>query len=143
VFGEPLVDEGVVSRQQLHHPAILLDDALEEELSLGDEVLTQVVAEVREDHVVGQCAGDVAKPEPLRGKVRRQRLGAGILQHAAHFAVENRRILQQPFACHVEELIVRNAAPQEERQTRRELQIGQAVWCTCAARIALDAVQER
>ena len=62
VLREPLVDERVVRAQQIEHAAVLVHDALEEQLRFAAERLPQVVVEVREQPRIGLdarrgCAG--------------------------------------------------------------------------------------
>src|SRR5262249_45612124 len=49
VLGKALIEKGVVRPDQIEHAAILADYAVEKELGLLPEGLTQVVVEVREE----------------------------------------------------------------------------------------------
>ena len=49
VLRQPFVDERVVGRQQIEDAAVLVHDAVEEQLDLAPERLPQVVVEVRID----------------------------------------------------------------------------------------------
>ncbi len=141
---QPLVDERVVRRQQIHHVAIFLHHALEEQLGLALEGLPQVVVEIRERGFVRQHALHVAQEQPLLGEIIHQRFGFRIGQHAPHFAIQHRRIFQLALRRHVQQLIVGNAAPQEKRKPRRQIQIAHVIEAAGrhARRIGLGAEQE-
>ena len=62
-------------------------------------------------------------------------LRLGIGQHAAGLLLEHSRLVQLALDRHVEQRIVGNAAPQEEREPRREFEIADAI------RLALDGVR--
>ncbi len=46
VFREPLVDEGVICRQQIEHAAIFAQDAAREQLRFAAEPLPEILIEV-------------------------------------------------------------------------------------------------
>ena len=68
----------------------------------------------------------------------------GSAQHAPHLLLEHRRLLELAAARHVEQLVVRNAAPQKERQPRRQLEVADPIGARRGAldRIAFEAEQE-
>jgi hypothetical protein len=144
MLGDALVDERVVRVHQVHDIAILAPDAVEEHPRLVLEAGAQVVVEIRELHRVGLLRLQIAQEQPLAGKVGRQPLGPGIGQHAPDLALEDARRAQPPLAGHLEELIVGDAAPEEEGQPRRQLVVGQRVRLTDlhGLRIALHAEHE-
>ena len=51
----------------------------------------------------------------------------GSREHAPHLLLEHGRIAQRSAHRRVQQLVVRNAAPQEERQPRREVEIAEAI----------------
>ncbi len=116
MFGEPLIQERIVGIQQVEHAAILADDALEEHLRLALEGHAQIVVEVEQQLRTRLQPGHVADVQPLAGEVVDQRLRARVRKHAPHLLPQNARIVQRPLDGHVHELVVRNAAPQEERE---------------------------
>ena len=85
--------------------------------------LAQVVVEVGELERVGLLVPQVAQVQPLAGEVLDERVRLRIGQHAPHLLLEHRRLLQLAPRRRVEQLVVRNAAPQEERQPRRQLEV--------------------
>ena len=89
--------------------------------------LAQVVVEVREDVRVGLEASQVAQVQPLAGEVAAQGARALVLEHAPDLLFEHGRILQLAGRRDRQQLIVGNAAPDEERQPRRELEIADAI----------------
>ena len=82
--------------------------------------------------------------QPLRGEVRDERPGARIGEHAAHLPLENHRLVQLARDRHIQQLVVRDAAPQEERQARGEIQVAHAIDGTGsrAGGILFDAEEE-
>ena len=63
---------------------------------------------------------------PVKFSISASRLRIG--EHAPHLLLEHRRILAAcPAAASVDQLVVRDAAPQEERQPRRQLEIADAI----------------
>ena len=64
--------------------------------------------------------------------------------HPPHLALEDRGIAQLPLLRQAQQLLVRDAAPQEERQTRRELDVADPIWRVRrdASGIGFDAQQE-
>ena len=127
MFCEPFVQERVVRPQQVERAPILADDAVDEELGLLAQGLPEVVVEIREDAHVGRNRIQIPQVQPLRGEVGDEVLGSRIRQHAAHLALEHRRLVELAPRREIEQLIVRNAAPQEEGEARRQVQIADAI----------------
>ena len=140
VFRQPLVDEGVVGRQQIEEAAIVAEDARDEERRLGEEGAAQRFVE-REQHRIRLHRLDVSQVQPLTREVRHQRVGARVVEHSPHLMLQHRGIAQPRALGEIEELRVGNGAPQEERQPRRELEVADAMR-RAARGIALDAKQE-
>ena len=124
---EPLVDEGVVSGHQIEHAAVLPQDAFEEQLGFALKRLTQVVVEVGKQIRIGDDAAEVPQMEPLTGKVADEGKRTRVGEQAAHLLAQDGRLAQTPLARHLQQLVVGNAAPEKERQTRRELEVRDAV----------------
>ena len=141
---QPLVEERVVGIQQFHHAAILAHDVLEEQLGLALEALAQALVELGEDVRIGLLLREIAQVEPLPGEIRDQRFGARIVQHAPHLLVQHGGVLQLALLRQVQQLVVGNAAPQEEGEPRRQFQIADAIDAAgrAARRILLDAEEE-
>ena len=142
--GQPLVDERVVRPQQVEHVVVFRHDAPEQQLGLALEGLPEVVVEVREHAGVGNLRGKVPQIQPLPGEVGDERLRTGIGQQTPDLPLEHRRILQFPGDGQAEQLVVRDAAPEEERQPGRQLHVADPIGGIRrnALRIALDAEQE-
>ena len=104
----------------------------------------QVVVEVREHVRVRLHAAQVAQLQPLAGEVLDERLGRESASIRRTCCSSTAGSFSLPLPASVEQLVVRNAAPEEERQTRGELEIADAVARRRArrSRIALDAEQE-
>ncbi len=88
--------------------------------------------------------GEVAQVQPLRREVVDERTRPGVREHAAHLPFEHERFVQLSGNRHVQQLIVRDAAPEEKGQARRELEIADAIWRIGRNpwRIGLDAKEE-
>ena len=82
--------------------------------------------------------------QPLRGEVVDERPRSRVGQHAPDLPLEDRRLVQLAGDRHVQQLIVRNAAPQEEREPRRQLEIADAIRRVRrdAGRIGLESEEE-
>ena len=78
-------------------------------------------------------------------KLLDQGIGALVRDHAAHLRGQHARLAQPAGRGQVQQLLVRDAAPEEERQARGELQVADRVRRARpdAGRIAFDAIQER
>ena len=120
---QPLVHERVVGVEQIDERPILAHDAVEEELGFPLERPRQRVAVVRVEervrHDVDQPPQRQPLPREVDGEGPRPRIG----QHPPHLLFEHRRIPQLVRVGEVEQLVVGPAAPQEERQARRERQV--------------------
>ena len=144
VAREPLVDERVVGRQQVEHAPVLGHEAREEQLGLAAERLPQVVVEIGEPLDDGNVALEAPQGQPLAGEVGGQRRRPRVGQHPPHLALEDPRLAQAARLGEVEQLVVGAAAPQEERQPRRQLEAADGIGVSRleARRLDLDAVDE-
>src|SRR5204862_394578 len=75
----------------------------------------------------GTFPGDGADLQPLAAEVAHQRLRTWIRQHALELAIQNRRFMQRVLLGRRQQLVVRDAAPQEERQARCEIHVADAI----------------
>ena len=114
MFREALVQERVVRPKQVEHAAILTNHAVDKELRLLPERLTQVVVEIREETHVRRDRVEVAQMQPLRREVGHQVLRPWIGQHPLHLPLEHRRLVEIAARGNVQQLVVGNAAPEEE-----------------------------
>jgi hypothetical protein len=125
---QPFVDERIVRIQEFRDAAVLAQRAADEELGFPLERLkkTQVIVGIAvwiDDDFL-----DAPQIEPLGRKVVNQRTdGPGVGQHAASFCFERRRIRELPALGQPEQTLVRDAAPQEERQSRGDLDVAQPI----------------
>ena len=120
---QPFVDEGVIGGQQVEDAPVVPHLAVEEERHLPLHRLAQVGIEVRKRLRVGRHQPDVPEVEPLPAEVVDERLRARIGQHAADLPSEHIRVAQVAALGGGEELVVRDAAPQEEGQARGQLDV--------------------
>ncbi len=125
--GQALVDERVVRIQQIEHAAILAHDAVEQQLGFALERLPQIVVEVRKHQEVGVPVPQLAQEQPLSGEIGDERARPRVVQHPSDLLLERRGVLELALLGGLQQLLVGNAAPQEKRQARRQLEIGDAV----------------
>ena len=142
VLGQPLVHERVVGRQQVEHAAVLADEAVEEQLGLALHRLRQRVVVLRIQQVVRDDLVEVLQAQPLRREARRQRLRPRVGQHAPHLLLEAGGRAQRAGWPRLQQLGVRRRAPQEERQARGQIVVGDAVGLR-GSRIAGGACSRR
>ena len=117
----------------------------EQQLRLAAEGLPQVVVEVGEQQEVGLDARlEVAQLQPLTHEVLDHGVGTSIGDQAPHLRLEHVRLAQLALLGETEQLVVGDARPEEERQSRRELDIADLVIGPGrhVGRVALDAEQE-
>ncbi len=110
---QPFVHERVVGVEQVDHASVFADDAFEQHLSFAAERLPQVLVEILRGRL---HVREIAQVEPLAGKIVRQRLRLRIGEHPLHLLLEDLGIVELPLGGDIEQLVVRNAAPEEERQ---------------------------
>ncbi len=145
VQGEPLVDEGVVGGQQLEHAAVLAQDAVEEELGLAMKRAAQRLVEIGEQQLVRLLRLDVAQDTATARRSWSPSIrSADRRASAAPVARAPPGLFNCPAAAAFEQLVVRNAAPEKERQARGQLQIADAIRRARrgVGRFVLDAKQE-
>ena len=141
---QAVVQERVVGRQQLQHAAVGAHLAVEEQLRFAPECFSEVVVERREERAVRGDGLQVPEIQPLSGEVGGQRAGARVVEHPQHLSLQHGGVAQPPLLGQRQQLVVRDAAPQEERQPRREVDVGNPVRRPGldSVRVALDAQQE-
>ena len=115
---ETLVEERVIGAQQIEHAAIFFHHTLEQQLGLAPEGLTEVVVEIGEQPVVRFVAVEIAQVQPLCREVVHQCDRARVREHPAHLLLEHGRFVEPSFDRNVEQRRIRNAAPEEERESR-------------------------
>ena len=116
--GQPLVHERIVRGQQIQRTSVVAHDAGKEQFGFPTECLAQVVVEIREHQKVRRDFVQIAKLEPLPGEFGHQGIGPFVHDHATDLSFEHARLAQSAGDRQVQQFIVRNAAPQEERQAR-------------------------
>src|SRR4051812_31304647 len=113
-----LVEKRLVGRQQIDDAAVLLELSIEEQLHLPGKGDAQVVVEPGELLVqIRRQQPDVAGLQPLLEEVlheRRARTRVG--EQAPPLSIEYGRLVQRPADGGIEQRIVGDAAPQEERE---------------------------
>jgi hypothetical protein len=100
--------------------------------------------EIGEQPRVRTDRSEVSQVEPLLGKIVHQRLRPRVGKHAPHFLLELDRLLQFAVNRGVQQFVVRNAAPKEEGEARRQVEIAEGVRGVRrnAGRILLDTEQK-
>ena len=94
VPGEPLVDKRVVGIQQIDHAAVLVDDALDEQLGFFAESLPQIVVEIGEHRTVGTWLCKSRRFSHWPAKFVTSASERGIGQHPLDLLFEDGRIAQ-------------------------------------------------
>ena len=118
-----------LGRQQIDDAAILFQLSVEEQLHFPDEGDPQVVVEPGKLLVeIRREQPDVSRLQPFREEVLHQRRACALVaQHASDLSIEDSGLVQLSTDRRVEQLVIGNAAPQEKRQARRQLDIRQGV----------------
>src|SRR5262249_28384667 len=100
--------------------------------------------ELRKANGIRRRETKIAKLQPLAGEVFDQRLGATIRKHPANLLLEHFGTPQAAALSQIEQHLVWNAAPEEEGQTRGELEIrrGVRLGSRDGGGLPLDAEQE-
>ena len=111
---QPLVDERVVGGQQVEDVAVLPNDALEEQLGLALQALSQFVVPVGVEDAVGRRGRQVAEVEQLLREARDERIGARIGEHPPHLLLEHFGLAQSALGRDADQLVVGDAAPKEK-----------------------------
>ncbi len=126
---ELFIEERLARRQQIDDAAVFFQLGVEEQLHFPDEGDAQVVVEPGKLLIEIRCdQPDVSRLQPVREEILHQgRARALVAQHAADLSIEDGRLVQLSAYRQVEQFVIRDAAPQEKRQPRRQLDIGQRV----------------
>ena len=80
------------------------DDVLEEQFGLVLEALAQVLVKLGEDVRIRLLLLQIANVEPLPGEIRDQRVGARVVEHAAHLRLQHGGIPQLALFGQVQQL---------------------------------------
>ena len=80
------------------------------------QIILDAIEVIREELVERHRRIEVAHPKPLRGEAVGQRPRTVVRQHAADLGLEHTRLPQPPLYGEIEQLIVRDTAPQKERE---------------------------
>ena len=114
---EAIVQERKVRAEQVEDAAIFAQNRLDEEPRLLGHRVAQPLVEIREQAIVGPLHRDeVAQKQPLPGEVLDKVCRAAIGDHPTHLLIEHLRRVQRAARPQIDQLIVRDAAPEEERQ---------------------------
>ena len=120
-----VVEEREVGVEQVEDAPILANDRGEEQLGLARHRLAES-SKLGNSRSSGCIIHDELKMENRklsRPAALGKRLGAGVGEHPMHLRLEHSRTLELTAAGQIEQLVVGNAAPKEERQSGGELQI--------------------
>src|SRR5713101_1432782 len=125
VAGETLVEKSVRGAEEFWDAFVRAQLIFNEELGLLLHRRSQVLVKLVKKIGIWRDAVHVSDHEPLTGEIVHQRsCGAWIGQHSPHLRLEDSGRTESAALGQIEELVVRNAAPQKERQARAELQVG-------------------
>src|SRR5579885_3038188 len=119
-----LIEERFIRCQQVDRAAVLLQLGVQKQLGFRDEGRPQVVVEPGELGAVRIEQPYVAGLQPVFEEIVHQRsTRARIGEQARHLLLQDRGLVQLALDGEIEEGIVGDAAPQEEREARGELDI--------------------
>ena len=125
---QPLVEERVVRRQQLRHAAVLAHLAARRTASspapsprAGSRRTPGYSSRV------GDEAGSLPNSSHRRGEASTSAFERGSRSMRRTCCSSTRRILQLAASRRVQQLVVRDAAPEEERQPRRQIEVARAI----------------
>ena len=113
---QAFVDKRVAPGHQIECVAVLAYDALEKQLRLALEGLPQIVVEIRKDVGVGNNPLQVAQLQPLPGEVPDEGVGPRIGKQPPDLLRKDIRPVKPLLTGRGQQFLVRNAAPQEERE---------------------------
>src|SRR5215470_12560583 len=113
---EKFVHEGLVCVQQIENSAIVAYNVCKEEFGFPAEGLAYIIIEIREHQKIGRDLIQIAQLKPLSGKSRHQAVRSLVSNHAPHLCPEHSRLMQPAGDGEIQEFVIRNTAPEEERQ---------------------------
>ena len=143
MFGQGLVQEGVVGVQQLENRPILVEDGVEERNGLLDHRVAQFGRVLGEEFLVGLGQiGQAADAEPLAGKVLGHRPRLGIGQHPPYLEREHLGVMEPPGVGKVRQLAVGHARPEEIGEATGQLVVGDAIRALDVGAVALEEKEE-
>jgi len=107
------------------------------------ERLAQAVVEIGEHFRIGFRRAKIAQIQPLSGEIFDQRLGPGIGQHTPYLLFQHLRVVELAAFRQCQQLLVRDAAPQEKRQACGQFQVAEAIGGTRRYAIRIDFNSEQ
>jgi len=125
--GQPVVQETVVGIHQIGDGPVLAHHRAQEQLGLGGEGFAQRGIELRIRLGIGCGLVQLAQVQPLHGEIVDQRVRPRIGQQALHFTIQHLGLVQLVLRRQVQQPVIRDRAPQEEGQPRREIEIIDAI----------------
>src|SRR5262245_29280533 len=141
---QPFVDKRIIRAQQVEHTPILAHDAFKKEFRLLTKGLPEIVIEVRKQTHVRSDRCQIAQVQPLSAKVRHQSARTGVGEHSTRLSFEHSGFFEFSRNGGIQQLIVRNTAPQEEGQARSQFQIADPIGGIRrdAGRVSFDSEQK-
>src|SRR5579864_1461559 len=124
---EPFIQERVVGSQQVNDATVFFDDAVEEQLGLALEALTQLVVPIRVEDAVGRSRRQISQIKQLISEVLHQSIRLRVGQHAPDLPFQHRRSVKLVLARNGNQFVIRNAAPEQEGQAGSQFEIGNAI----------------
>src|SRR5262245_63602276 len=115
----------MVGRQQILQALVFKQNAAQEKVDFGREILAQLGVEFGEELLIPLEFVDLEKVEPAEREIRHQALGLRSGQHTPHLGVQHAGTSQLARVRELDQLIVGAPPPQEVRQTRGELPVAE------------------
>src|SRR5262245_43531077 len=117
VPGEAFVHERIISIQKSHRTAVLEGYAFKKHFRLALHRLSQIVIKIGKDIIDRILGLEISQVQPLSCEVRPQSSRTFVGKHPLDLSLQHCRLFQPSLDGKIDQLIIRNAAPYEERQT--------------------------
>jgi hypothetical protein len=115
---QPLVQVRIVGSQQLLDGTILTNLTFEEQFRLLSHGFAQGRVDVRELTCIRFVRSNVSHFQPLFDEITQEPRRTAIREHAANLIRQRTRLFQPAARGDIQQLVIGNAFPQEERQPR-------------------------
>ena len=77
MFREPFIQKRVIRGEQVHHAAVLFDDAAEQQFGLAAVALAKLVVPVRVEDAIRRSGRQIAQIQQLIAEILHQRSALG------------------------------------------------------------------
>ena len=127
MFRQAFIQEGIVRFDKRTHAAILAQHAVKEQFRFLAKSLPQVVVKIPKQIAARIDRFHIAQPQPLPREIGRQVHRTSVRQHPSRLLLQLARLAQLAPNRHLQQFIIGDTTPQEERQARRQFQIADPI----------------